>query len=69
MSSDHYLDAKKAFVAISLFNILRVAISFAPMAVNKTIKVRASSLHLFVSLIDIIQNRCGVSIKKKYKKY
>ncbi|VDI43442.1 Hypothetical predicted protein [Mytilus galloprovincialis] len=40
MSSDHYLDAKKAFVAISLFNILRVAISFAPMAVNKTIKVR-----------------------------
>ncbi|XP_076114149.1 multidrug resistance-associated protein 1-like [Mytilus galloprovincialis] len=42
MSSDHYLDAKKAFVAISLFNILRVAISFAPMAVNKTIKASVS---------------------------
>jgi len=39
VSSDHYLDAKKAFVALSLFNILRVAINFAPMAVNKTIKV------------------------------
>ncbi|CAC5385161.1 ABCC1 [Mytilus coruscus] len=42
MSSDHYLDAKKAFVAISLFNILRVAISFAPMAINKTIKASVS---------------------------
>jgi hypothetical protein len=38
-SSDHYLDAQKAFVAISLFNILRFAINFAPMAITETIKV------------------------------
>ncbi|XP_071120825.1 multidrug resistance-associated protein 1-like isoform X2 [Mytilus edulis] len=42
LSKDHYLDAETAFVAISLFNILRFAINFAPMALTETIKASVS---------------------------
>ncbi|XP_005090015.1 multidrug resistance-associated protein 1 [Aplysia californica] len=42
-SNDHYLDPKKAFVAISLFDILRYAINFAPMIVSDLIKAVISA--------------------------
>jgi len=51
-SSDHYLDAQKAFVAISLFNILRFAINFAPMAITETIKVNIDPFPITVVLLS-----------------
>lgn len=42
----HYLDPRTAFVAISLFDILRYAINFAPMIVTDLLKV---STTVFVS--------------------
>ncbi|KAK3097219.1 hypothetical protein FSP39_007607 [Pinctada imbricata] len=41
-SSSHYLDAQTAFVAISLFNILRFAINLAPMIISEVVKASVS---------------------------
>ncbi|XP_059141156.1 multidrug resistance-associated protein 1-like [Physella acuta] len=43
LSSDHYLNPKTAFVAISLLDILRYAITFAPMIVTDIIKAVTSA--------------------------
>lgn len=39
VSESHYLDAGKAFVALSLFNILRFPINLLPMMVSLVVQV------------------------------
>ncbi|KAH9503693.1 Multidrug resistance-associated protein 1, partial [Bulinus truncatus] len=55
ISEDHYLDPKTAFVAISLFDILRYAINFAPMIIADVIKavISVRRLQKFLSHDDI----------------
>ncbi|CAG5123107.1 unnamed protein product [Candidula unifasciata] len=43
IADNHYLDPKTAFVAISLFDILRYAINFAPMIVTDLLKAFISA--------------------------
>ncbi|CAG5119030.1 unnamed protein product [Candidula unifasciata] len=43
ITDSHYLDPKTAFVAISLFDILRYAINFAPMIVTDLLKAFIST--------------------------
>ncbi|KAK0042761.1 multidrug resistance-associated protein 1 [Biomphalaria pfeifferi] len=55
ISDDHYLDPKTAFVAISLFDILRYAINFAPMILSDVIKayISARRIEKFLSHDDL----------------
>ena len=39
VSENHYLDANKAFVALSLFNILRFPINLLPMLASFVVQV------------------------------
>ena len=39
ISDDNYLDAQKAFVSLSLFNILRFPINLLPMIISYVIQV------------------------------
>jgi ATP-binding cassette subfamily C (CFTR/MRP) protein 1 len=44
-SSENVLDAEKAFVSLSLFNILRFPLSMLPMLIANLVQVRNYSLH------------------------
>ncbi|XP_059141154.1 multidrug resistance-associated protein 1-like [Physella acuta] len=57
LSSDHYLNPKTAFVAISLLNILRYSINFAPMIVTDVIKafISAKRIEKYLCHDDIDQ--------------
>ena len=44
-SEDNVLDAEKAFVSLSLFNILRVPLSMLPMVIGNVVQVGCWSCH------------------------
>ena len=43
-STEHILDAERAFVALSLFNILRFPLSMLPMMISSMVQVSTSFL-------------------------
>jgi len=53
-SDDNHLDAGKAFVSLSLFNILKYPINLLPMIVSFAIQVCMSNYHFFFILDEIL---------------
>ncbi|ESO93730.1 hypothetical protein LOTGIDRAFT_105097, partial [Lottia gigantea] len=61
MSENQHLDAETAFVALSLFNILRIPINHLPMCISALINAQVSlgRLGKYLSGSDLDEKNCG----------